>query len=269
MKRLLSVLLSAAILCSFSSGCKEDTGGKETEKPKKYFTLSFDDGTYEDEKLIALLKKYDIPATFCLNAGLMDGENTIEVAGSWKRMLFSYAKENAVYAGFDVISHGFSHREFLSLGDGEIVSETEKDGEKIKELTGKEPVGVAYPGGTAYYDDRVVNALLSGTQIRFARDTDNTYGFSLPGNFMVWKPTCSMLDGRLMSLAEEFAESEATEDMLFYVWDHPWAISAYNGWDNAEKFLSYMAGRSDIVYVTNTEFYELFRDKISSKGLWE
>ena len=36
------------------------------------------------------------------------------------------------------------------------------------------------PGGTAYYDDRTINVLLSETDIRFARDTDDTYGFALP-----------------------------------------------------------------------------------------
>ena len=114
----------------------------------------------------------------------------IEVAGNWRRMDFDYAKDNAVYSGFDVISHAYTHKEFTRLSDEEIVSQAKSDCGKIKELTGKSPVGIAYPGGTAYYDDRTINVLLSETDIRFARDTDDTYGFALPENFMAWKPTC-------------------------------------------------------------------------------
>lgn len=267
MKKFISLIL-AAVLSAFTIGCKSKPEETMT-KPKKYFTMSFDDGTYEDEKLIALLKKYNIPATFCINTGLMDGNDIIEVAGNWRRMDFNYAKENGVYDGYDVISHAYTHREFTFLGDDEITAQIENDVVKIEELTGKKPVGVAYPGGTAYYDDRVISALLYSTDIRFARDTDDTYGFALPKNFMAWKPTCSLLDGKLMNLAKQFVEAEATEDMLFYSWDHPWAISAYNAWKNVEAFLEYISDRDDIVYVTNTEFYELYKAKIESKGLWE
>ena len=82
---------------------------------KKYFTLSFDDGTYEDEKMTALLKKYGVKASFCINAGLMDGNDVIEVAGNWKRMSFDYAKENKTYESFDVISHGYRHKQLTFL----------------------------------------------------------------------------------------------------------------------------------------------------------
>lgn len=265
MKKLISMILALVVSLSFF-GCG---GGENVKTYKKYFTLSFDDGTTEDEKLIALLREYDIPATFCLNTGLMNGEVSIEAGGSWRRTDFDYAKSNRIYEGFDVISHVYTHKEFLKLGAAEIAEQTEKDCEKIKELTGVSPKGLAYPGGTAYYDDRVISVLLADTEVRFARDTDDTYEFYLPTNFMAWKPTCSILDNRLTALAQKFVEAEADEDLLFYVWDHPWAVSAYNAWGKVEEFLKYMSGKEDIVYLTNSEFYELFKDEIPSKGLWD
>lgn len=86
---------------------------------------------------------------------------------------------------------------------------------------------------------------------------------------MAWKPTCSLLDDRLMQTAKRFVEATATEDMLFYGWDHPWAITAYNAWNKVERFLKYISEQDDIVCVTNTRFYELYKNKIKSKGLWE
>lgn len=242
---------------------KEDDG--VNKEYKKYFTLSFDDGTYEDEKMIVLLKKYGIKASFCINTGLMDGNNVIEVAGKWRRMSFEYAKKNKVYDGFDVISHGFKHKELTFLGESEIISEIRQDAQKIAELTKKSPVGFAYPGGTAYYNGYITDIMLSSTDIRFARDTDDTFAFSLPENFMAWKPTCSLLDNKLFPLAERFINAEATEDMLFYGWDHPWAITAYNAWDKVEKLFKMLSEHDDIVFLSNTEFYELFKDKIPSE----
>lgn len=242
---------------------KEDDG--VNKEYKKYFTLSFDDGTYEDEKMIVLLKKYGIKASFCINTGLMDGNDVIEVAGNWRRMNFEYAKKNKVYEGFDVISHGFKHKELTFLGESEIISEIRQDAQKIAELTEKSPVGFAYPGGTAYYNGYITDIILSSTDIRFARDTDDTFAFYLPENFMAWKPTCSLLDNKLFSLAERFINTEATEDMLFYGWDHPWAITAYNAWDKVERLFKMLSEHDDIVFVSNTEFYELFKDKIPSE----
>ena len=233
---------------------------------KKYFTLSFDDGTTEDEKMIALLKKYGIKASFCINTGLMDGNDVIEVAGNWKRMSFDYAKENKVYEGFDVISHGYTHKELTFLSDEDIIFEIKTDAEKIKELTGVSPVGFAYPGGTAYYNGYITSVMLSSTNVRFARDTNDTFSFRLPDNFMAWNPTCSILDNKLFSVAEEFINAEATdEDLLFYAWDHPWAITAYNAWDKTERLFKMLSERDDIVFVSNTEFYNLFKDKIPSE----
>lgn len=245
------------------NGEKEDDG--VNKEYKKYFTLSFDDGTYEDEKMIALLKKYGIKASFCINTGLMDGNDVIEVAGKWRRMNFEYAKKNKVYEGFDVISHGFKHKELTFLGESEIISEIRQDAQKIAELTEKSPVGFAYPGGTAYYNGYITDIMLSSTDIRFARDTDDTFAFYLPENFMAWKPTCSLLDDKLFSLAERFINAEATEDMLFYGWDHPWAITAYNAWDKVERLFKMLKEAGDIIFVSNTEFYELFKDKIPSE----
>ncbi len=233
---------------------------------KKYFTLSFDDGTTEDEKMVELLKKYGIKASFCINTGLMDGNDVIEVAGNWRRMSFDYAKENKVYEGFDVISHGFKHKELTFLSDDEIISEIKNDSEKIKELTGNTPVGFAYPGGTAYYNGYITSVMLSSTGVRFARDTTDTFSFALPENFMAWNPTCSILDNKLFSVAEEFINAEATDgDLLFYAWDHPWAITAYNAWDKTERLFKMLSECDDIVFVSNTEFYNLFKDKIPSE----
>ena len=82
---------------------------------------------------------------------------------------------------------------------------------------------------------------------------------------MAWHPTCSILDDKLLSLAEEFLSAEAAEDMLFYAWDHPWAITAFNAWDKTERLFKMLSESGDVVFVTNTEFYDLFKGEIPSE----
>jgi len=155
-----------------------------------------------------------------------------------------------------------------SRGFKEVASHDGKeknDAEKIRELTGVSPVGFAYPGGTAYYNGYITSVMLTDTSVKFARDTADTYSFALPANFIAWNPTCSILDDRLLSLAEEFLSAEPTEDMLFYVWDHPWAITAFDAWDKTERLFKMLAESPDVVFVTNTEFYNLFKTEIPSE----
>ena len=56
MKRIISIIVAVIALFSLSGCGGKDSSDKEMKTPKKYFSLSFDDGTTEDEKLIALLK---------------------------------------------------------------------------------------------------------------------------------------------------------------------------------------------------------------------
>lgn len=63
----------------------------------KALTLSFDDGRVQDRRLIALLNRCGIKATFNLNSG-EQGENRIP--------LCEYAP---LYAGHEIAAHGVRH----------------------------------------------------------------------------------------------------------------------------------------------------------------
>ena len=72
----------------------------------KAITFSYDDGAVQDIRLIELLNRYGLKATFNLNSGLLGGYNRVpqqDVA--------------ALYAGHEIAAHTLTHPDLLKLGD--------------------------------------------------------------------------------------------------------------------------------------------------------
>lgn len=253
---------------------EEDQGLSRDGTPKKYFTLSFDDGITQDAQLMEILKKYNMSCcTFFINTGL--------TGVSWEWVGLQYDRPDVthvrftrddlisgVYDGFDVAVHTSSHRSLKGLNDAQVKQEVAADARMITRFIGTTPVGMAWPGGDTEYTEQTILAVLDKTDIRFARGTTSTFTFALPEYFMTWYPTCSIVDDNVLELAEQFIQAECTEDMLFYVWGHGYELDVYDIWDRVEtlvRMISEAAEQDDtIVLVTNTQFYQLFKDEIPS-----
>lgn len=56
---------------------------------KKMLTFSYDDGIYQDERLVEIFNKYGMKATFNLNTGIQSPESNFEIEGikiaAWSR----------------------------------------------------------------------------------------------------------------------------------------------------------------------------------------
>ena len=240
--------------------------------PKKYFTLSFDDGTTQDLRMIEILKKYDVD---CMSWNI----NTEGLYGaSWdltglglpgvSHVRFTKEElESGIYDGYDVLVHTRTHPSLKIYDEKPInlIEEVQGNADDIAEITGVAPVGMAWPGGDTEYTDTTIDIILDKTDIRFARGTTPTYDYALPTQFMKWMPTCGISDGKLFDLAYDFITMEAEEDCLFYVWGHSFELDAYDSYDDFEMLVRMMkANEDDIVLVTNTEFYELYKTAIPS-----
>ena len=278
MKKIITLIICFSIIFMFGA-CNNNTSdsGSNLESnvkiagedvkyirtgPAKYFTLSFDDGSTEDDKLIALLKKYNVKCTFNINTGLLNDFGAITVSGYYPRYQYDVVK-NGVYDGFEVAVHTLSHISLIQCEKDEVIKQVRKDSDNILTLTNIKPIGMAYPGGSDCYDENTVKIILENTNIRYARTTTETGNFGIPTSFMNWNPTCGALNANLSTLAEQFVSAKPSSDMLFYVWGHSWEITANNKWTDFEEFLKTVSGKEDIVYITNAEFYQLFKTEIS------
>lgn len=241
--------------------------------PKKYFTLSFDDGITQDLRIIEILKKYNAYcATFNINTGLYGanwewvGQTALQNPSVTHIRFTKDELMSGIYDGFEVAVHTLTHPSLKNYDNtpSQIKKEVQNDAINIRNITGVMPIGMAWPGGDTEYTRTTIEKVMELTTIRYARGTTRTGKFTLPTEFMQWMPTCSLSDGDCLRLADKFIKEECTEDMLFYVWCHGYEFDHFETWDRLEKLVKMMAEDDSIVLVTNAEFYELFKDQIPS-----
>lgn len=253
---------------------EEETIVPNDGKPKKFFTLSLDDGITQDLKVIEILKKYNVTCvSFNINTGLYGanwdwvgpaiGDPTIPHQRFTEEEL-----KTGIYDGYEVLVHTMNHPSLKNYDKraSQIKKEVGRDADNIEELTGVRPVGMAWPGGDTEYTDTTIELVLENTDIRFARGTTSTYNFELPEYFMKWMPTCSAIDPQCLTLAQQFIDAECTEDMLFYVWGHSYEFDLNNGagYQTFEQLVKMMSEAEDVYLVTNTQFYNIYKDQIPS-----
>ncbi len=222
---------------------------------RKAITFSFDDGVTQDRRLIALLDKYGMKASFPLNSSSLGRGGRIEYGGFHA----SHDKVNpeeviSLYQNHEILVHTVHHPDLLTCDETTIIHEVEDDRFSLEQLTGKPIVGMAYPFGT--YDERVVKTLHEKTQIGFSRTIWATFDFRLPENWLMWRPTVHALDfDHLFDLAEAFIRLDTNEDALFYIWGHAYEFDFENSWERFESFLKIIAFKTDIYYGTNGDVY--------------
>lgn len=223
---------------------------------RKAFTLSYDDGVTQDIRLIELLNKYQVKATFNLNSGLF-GQNGKVSAGKKEVPHIKLSREEiqAVYKGHEIAAHGQYHKCMVGMDIARCVDEILENRKDLERMYGKPVTGFAYAFGA--YDDTVIKAL-EASGISYARTIESTHKFDVPKNFLTWHPTCHHDDEKIYDLADEFLSdglyfSFSTPAKLFYVWGHSYEFDQNDNWDHIEKLLSKIAGHDDVWYATNIE----------------
>ena len=98
----------------------------------KYCSLTFDDGPNfagdnTMNKMLDILEKHGVTASFFLIANKISAENTAVI-------------ERAMKMGCDIENHTWSHPDMTKLSREEMIEEYEKCNEAIVKITGKKPV---------------------------------------------------------------------------------------------------------------------------------
>lgn len=221
---------------------------------KKIFTFSFDDGTVQDKRLIAMLKKYGFTATFNLSSGLFGYEYSFDMNGHHvvhTRLSAEEAKE--VYKGFEVAAHTRTHNCLRLLPRKEIIEEVVPDYIALSELFGYPVRGLAYAWGGTNYDRLSTDILQNDTNIRYARNVEESGTLNFPENFLEWHPSAHILSDDTDRLLSEFEKAE--NDCLLYIWGHTFELDFDNGWERTEKILERLSEIGGAVCMTNMQIY--------------
>ena len=226
---------------------------KDQEKMKAV-TFSFDDGIVQDYRMIELLNKYGLKATFNLSSGLLGHPDVLFLKG---QRLCHYKvpadKVKATYEGHEVAAHGCTHPRLEHLEKYEIIQQVDGDRQRLEELVGCPVVGMAYPYGS--YDDRVVDVLRRHTGIQYARTTKYTDSFDRQEDLLRFKSNAHILSfDRLMEMGKQFIELQPDKQQIFYVWGHTYEMDYDSeNWSRVEEFFKLISGHEDIFYGTNAQ----------------
>jgi peptidoglycan/xylan/chitin deacetylase (PgdA/CDA1 family) len=222
----------------------------------KAVTFSFDDATTQDLRLVELLNKYGVKATFNLSSELFETEECISV-GERKidqtRISRKTAKE--IYRGHEIASHTLTHTHLPTIADErEITRQVEEDRRNLTELAGYEVRGFAYPCSGENNNDRVADIIKRTTGIRYCRTPFASYRFDLEDNPFRFHPTVHLSEyDELFRLGEQFLKLDSDKPVLFSVWGHSYELDIDLSWERFEEFLKMISGKSDIYYGTCIE----------------
>ncbi len=227
----------------------------------KALTLSYDDGVRQDIRLIEILNRHGIKATFNINA-----ENAIEpkkrISNKVEISNIPLGEMADIYKGHEIATHAYSHPWLTKLHDSEIYAQIFEDRMALESTTGSPVRGHAYPFGE--YDARVIRQL-ENCAIEYARTVVSTRRFEFPSNFMQWHPTCHHKDDMLFDLWDRFVDVNPSNSVLFYLWGHSYEFDVDGNWERIEQFCEKAGGIDDVWYATNIEIYDYIKAFYSLK----
>ena len=220
----------------------------------KALTLSYDDGTIFDSRLVSIMKKNGIKGTFNLNSNINFRPNP-------RKLTLEDAWAQYSDAGCELAVHGVEHYSLAEIPSPMMAREVLEDRVAMEKVTGAIVRGMAYANGS--FNDEVVDVLrLSG--IAYCRTTHSTERFDLPTDWLRLDPTCHHENPRLFELLDKFLDYKVDpkqyywrfKPALFYLWGHSYEFDNNNNWERIEQFLEKAGGHEDIWYATNIEIYE-------------
>lgn len=226
-------------------------GGKS-----KVFTLSYDDGVVQDQRLAELFRQYGVKCTFNLGSGVLGHQDR---GGSPGKKMLDISKVDAsqvseVYKTHEVGGLGLYHSALDTIGAPLAAYEVTEDKRRLEQITGKPLKMFAYPFGVY---NRDVMQILRSAGYQGTRTVHSTHQFAIPENFLEWHPTCHHNDEKLMELARQFVDGFPLLPMLFYVWGHAYEFDADDNWQVIEELVKYLFLHGDTIwFATNGEIME-------------
>ena len=226
----------------------------------KAVTFSFDDGVLQDIRLIELLNKYGLKATFNLNSELFNGQDILRFEDERPHTVCRYTiapkDVKEIYAGHEVAAHTLTHPKLTTVEDDkEIIRQVEQDRLNLTRLVGYEVIGFAYPGGGVNNDPRCAEIIRKHTGAHYARGYKRCESFDLQDDLYQFSPNASAdhLDA-LDVLVDRFLALEADKPQLLFVLGHAYGLDYESErWAKLESVLQKISGHDDIFYGTNKE----------------
>ena len=212
---------------------------------RKVFLLSFDDGTVQDARLIQLLNKYSIPATFNLNTELENFIWEYEGKPVIRQKLSDTVQQ---YRGHEIASHSLHHYRLETLPPPQLRREVEEDCGNLRSIFGVQELGFAVPFTVC--GEREIRILRK--YVRYIRLSEFADSFAPPAD-----PYHIPIHGLynevdIREKIEAFARSELPVS-LFVMAGHSYELDMLDHWTYMEELLQYLR-TFDFEFMTTMDY---------------
>ena len=226
----------------------------------KAVTLSYDDGTVSDKRLLEIINKYNLKCTFNLLGNKVEGEIDLSK---------KYIENEILAKGHEIANHGYNHRSLSKIRPIEGIRDTIDCRKVLEETFGIIVRGMAYPDNsvnrfTEPDTYKRVKSYLEELEIAYARcaggDNDS---FALPEDWLNWMPTAHHDNPKIMEYIDKFLSLDVSKLYhpnrtlkIFYMWGHAYEFDGNNNWEHLEDICKKLSGKEDIWYATNIEIHD-------------
>lgn len=216
---------------------------------RKIFLLSFDDGTVQDGRLVQLLNKYNIPATFNLNSGL---EDFVWEYGGKPVIRQKLADTVQQYRGHEIASHSLHHYRLDTLPPPQLRWEVEEDCRNLKSVFGVTELGFAVPFTVC--GEREIHIIRK--YVRYIRLSEFADSFAPPKDPYHIPIHGLYHDPDIQERIEAFACSDLPVS-LFVMAGHSYELEMLDHWDYMERLLQFMRSY-DFEFLTTGDYVNQF-----------
>lgn len=216
---------------------------------RKIFLLSFDDGTVQDARLVQLLNKYHIPATFNLNTGLEDFVWEYEGKPVIRQHLADTIQQ---YRGHEIASHSLHHYRLETLPPPQLRREIEEDCSNLRAVFGVRELGFAVPFTVC--NEREIRIIRKF--VRYIRLSEFTDSYAPPADPYHIPIHGLYNDPGIQEKIEEFARSTLPVS-LFVMAGHSYELDMLNHWEYMEELLVFLR-TYDFEFMTTMDYVKRF-----------
>lgn len=222
------------------------------ETGKKIFLLSFDDGTEQDGRLVDLLNRYGIPATFNLNTALEDFVWEYEGKLVRRQRLMDTVEQ---YRGHEIASHSLHHYRLDTLPPPQLRREVEEDCAALRQIFPVEELGFAVPFTVC--GEREIRIIRKF--IRYIRLSEFADSFALPED-----PYHIPIHGLfnqpdIRQRIAKFAENTLPVS-VFVMAGHSYELDMLDAWEYMEELLQYIQSFG-FAFMTTMDFVNTYYPK--------
>lgn len=233
----------------------------------KAVTLSYDDGSIHDVRLVDTLNKYGLKCTFNFH-------NSVVTSPSPEKISIDEINEKILGMGHEVAVHGRTHAALGVTPSFNAVREVVEGRLELERRFDRIIRGFVYPDTMKFITGEKyerIKSYLQEMSLVYARVAVTDYhdylkdseGFCLPSDWHFWVPVAHHDNKKIFDYLDSFLALDENKiyrasrhPRIFYIWGHSSEFESKGHWDHLENLCQKLSGKDDTWYATNMEIYE-------------